>query len=292
MSNLKAFSRARAEADDQEIERLEAEQANEEEIRKVENTPAPENPQEANWAKRYADLRRLDQKKEAEWRKREEELKAKLEEARKSSPGSVPVTKEELEDYIERYPKVGALINKIVQDELSLRLAGNEERLAKIDELEASASEEAARKALAKRVPEYFGDSDELLPDGSPAIVNRAEFYDWLDSKKDDPIDGWVYDAINKSLNVGQAAAAINQWMRETNFSVEEKPKRKSKKSDADAASSVRTTGKPTIGESSKGDYDFTESQIGRMNFREFEKFESAIEEARLAGRILYDISA
>lgn len=293
MANLKAFSQARAKREDEEIARLEAEQQEEIEIQEVENTPAPEDPAEANWAKRYADHRRLLQKKENDWKAREAELLAQVEQARSSQPNAVPVTQEELEDYINEYPKVGALINKIVENQLKGRMAGSEKDLADLKKDREELKEERAKSALAKRVPEFFG-TDGLLEDGSKAIVERQEFHDWAMATENDPEDGWIFEAVYQSLNVGQAAAAINLWKSENNFSVEsKKSKRKTKaKSDADAASSVRTTGKPTISESGKGDYDYSDSSVQRMSDAEYIQHEEAIEKAQREGRYLYDLSA
>lgn len=293
MSNLKAFSQARAQREDEEIAALEAEQQEDQELQEELSQPAPSDPVEANWAKRYADLRAHTAKQQKDWKAREAELQKQAEAARQSQPNAVPVTEEELEDYINTYPKVGALINKIVENQLQSRMKGSEEKLAELEADREALKEEKAKKALAKRVPEFFGDDDGLLSDGSQAIVARPEFNDWVMSTQDDPEDGWIFEAIYQSLNVGQAAAAINLWKSETGFSVGGKPKRKTKaKSDADAASSVRTAGKPTISESGKGDYDYSDSQVARMSSREFEQHEEAIEKAQREGRYLYDLSA
>lgn len=108
MSNLKAFSQARAQREDEEIAALEAEQQEDQELQEELSQPAPSDPVEANWAKRYADLRAHTAKQQKDWKAREAELQKQAEAARQSQPNAVPVTEEELEDYINTYPKVGA----------------------------------------------------------------------------------------------------------------------------------------------------------------------------------------
>jgi hypothetical protein len=277
-----AFANARQEQDDADIEAYEKSLVQQEEEKKIEETPAEGVEAEA-WKKRHADTRRAWQKEKDAWSQREKELLAQVEQVRNSQAGAVPVTEEEMDAYIQKYPKVGAVISRLVNRGVQEALSGQQDRLSKIDEIEGDLRRERASKKLHELQPEFFGAGGKL-PNGEPSISERKEFWDWLsDQPQEDQ------NVMNDGVDAYKASRLINDW-KVTSGYLSQKPKSKNR-NPVDAAAAVSTTRKPTVAEGPKGDYDFTESQIDKMSAREFEKYEEAIDEARAAGRIHYDIS-
>lgn len=278
-----AFAQARQEQDDAEIEAYEKSLLEQKEEQKLEEIPAADAEAEA-WKKRHGDTRRAWQKDRDEWSRREKELLAQVEQARSSQASAIPVTAEELDAYVAKYPKVGALIQRMVSENVEARLEKYKDRLDEVENLKTESKQAKASALLAELQPDFFGVNGKL-PNGEPSIVKRKEFWDWLsDQPQEDQ------DVMNDGVDARKASRLINDWKMTSGY-VSSSKKTKSR-NPADAAAAVSTARRPTIADTSKsGDYDFTESQVDRMTAREYEKYEDAIDEARAAGRFLYDLS-
>lgn len=265
--------------DDAEIARLEAEARGEvpleEEPADTETTGDPE---EDSFKKRYGDLRRHMQTKEAEFNQKITELTARLNEASKDDV-KLPASEAEMQEFMDTYPKVGNVVQSMITKGVNEALEKLDGRLKKVDELEAKTAQEKA-----------FQELDKLHPDFFPEIVKSQEFHDWVKEQKTLGYD-WVYEAIyEQSTNAKLAADAISKFKASRTTSDE---KKKSKANPKDAARSTKVGNASTAPkDEGKGKlYDFSESMVDKMSNREYEANEEAINKAIADGRFNWDIS-
>lgn len=236
-------------------------------------------PEEKTYKKRYGDLRRHSQNQINEHKatitkleERISELESELKKAGSTDGGSLPSTEEEFKQWASEYPNAAKVLKALARETIKEE---NEIVHRKIKELEIEKEETAKEKVLNKirKKHPYFDD-----------LSNDADFHDWLE------VQPKVFqDSIYE--NSGDADAAIrviDLFVQETGYG---KPKDKKKaNSSADSAKTVGTFKQAVEVEDNK--YLFKESQIAKMSTNEFLKHYDAIEEARLNGKILYDVSA
>ena len=216
-------------------------------------------PEEANYKKRYGDLRRHAQKKENELQRQIDELKSKMENA----SASLPTSEEEIRQWAETNPKAAAIIKAIAGEQAEK--TSNELR-TKFQELEATAEEIAKEKELVK-IRKKVEDFDE--------IISSNEFHDWVEKQRP-LVQTAVYDGASDDV-----IWAISLF----------KDASKPDTSDVDAAKATGNRKRTSIA-SDGGAGRFSESQVARMSSAEYEKNEEAISKAMREGKFVYDLSA
>jgi len=261
----------------------------EEDLDNLENAPElnievdPADAEEVTFKKRYGDLRRHMQQKDAETAQKIQELTERLNKASDKNV-KLPASEEEMEDFMKSYPKVGSVVSSMISKQVDAALEKLDTRLKKVDELEIKTAEDKAKQELSKLHPDFFGDSDKK--DG---IVYQQEFHDWLTDQKAQGYV-WVYDAIYNNLNPKIASDAIKKYKVEVLGTSDGKKAKKD--NPKDAAASVKSGGRSAPEKSSDGrKYRFKESEIDAMSSREYEAQYDEIEEAMANGLVLLDIS-
>lgn len=221
----------------------------------------PEQPsqKEQTFEKRYGDLRRFSQQKEAELTKQIEALKKQVEGGPKPS-----ATLEEVKQWVNTNPKAAAFIQEIAKEQISQEASSLEER---INELKKS-SGELEREREMSRILNAHPDFNEITRDD--------EFHTWA-STQPQRVQDMIYDSPAQDVI----------WALSLYKKSKSKPVRDN---DMDAATAVNSkSASPDI--SSRKEVLYTESQVEAMSSSEYEEHEEAIQKAIKAGKFKYDIT-
>ena len=258
-------------------EQLEAELAELEAIKNGEKTAPTEEiePTEAKkgWEKRYSDLRSFSQKKENELRKEIDTLKGQLSDAVQKQV-KFPKSKEEVKAWLSKYPDVGAIVETIALEKV-----------------------EALRGEMAEKEANVLKRSYEVEFDRCLNRITSAH-NDFFEIREDDAFAEWLEKQPKYVRNAFEADPSYDELddMADTVISALElykfKTKPVEKKSDdrREAAKSVtRTTNASPRSE--RDPNQIFESDIAKMNIREYEKNEAEIMKAMREGRVVYDLS-
>ena len=267
--------RKRLEEDEEEIKRLEAEQAGEPEEQKEEVTEEAEadtedeektlSAEERSFKKRYGDLRRHTQKKEKEWEEKFEALKKTT-----TRQGLVPPkSDEDIESWAKEHPDVAGIIETIAAKKAQEMFKKAEIRLQELDEAQA----EITRTKAEAKIKETHTDFDELR--------ESDEFHDWADEQPK-----WVKDALyENSDDPASVVRVIDLYKIDKGLtSNDKKTKRKA------AASTVTKRSKTQVDAEGVSD-SISESQVARMSTKEFEERSDEINKAIRSGKFIYDMS-
>jgi hypothetical protein len=267
--------RKRLEEDEEEIKRLEAEQAGEPEEQKEEVTEEAEadtedeektlSAEERSFKKRYGDLRRHTQKKEKEWEEKFEALKKTT-----TRQGLVPPkSDEDIESWAKEHPDVAGIIETIAAKKAQEMFKKAEIRLQELDEAQA----EITRTKAEAKIKETHTDFDELR--------ESDEFHDWADEQPK-----WVKDALyENSDDPASVVRVIDLYKIDKGLtSNDKKTKRKA------AASTVTKRSKTQVDTEGVSD-SISESQVAKMSTKEFEERSDEINKAIRSGKFIYDIS-
>ena len=173
----------------------------------------------------------------------------------KTSPG-LP-TAEEAEEWAKANPKAAAIIRAIAMGETA---SASEEINTIKDKL--NRAEQEAR--IFKVHPDF------------ESITSEDEFHEWAEQQPQS-VQNLIY-----SNSADDVIWAIGQYKKETKT---EKPN--PKKEAAKAVSSKTSSAEPKT----EGKGRFTESMVSRMSMSEYEKNETAIQEAMRNGTFIYDLS-
>ena len=261
----------RIKRDEEELEKLKAEQKGETE--KVEETEEeklekekPANAEEKTFKKRYGDLRRHTQQKEKDFQKQIDELKNQLDTATRKEM-KLPKSDEDLETWAKEYPDVAAIVETIAIKKAKEQSQVLEKRIKEIDEMSIEASKEKAEVELLKMHPDF----SEIREDDS--------FHEWADEQPK-----WVQDALYENNDDARSAArAIDLYKADKNITTK-KPRSK------DAAKAVNAKSEsPALDNDTSG--AIKESDVQKMSAQEYEKYSDEIMESIRSGKFIYDLS-
>lgn len=287
-NNVKYKNLEKARAEDEELERLEAEyiKANDPDAVVAPASPEPPKDEDKTWEVRYANLRSFSQKQINEVKREKEQevndLKKRIADLEKSSQ-RMPENEAELDSWVKDYPDLArvlmGLMRKQAREETDTVRADLEAlRNERQEETLALQREAAVRKVVATH-PDFFD------------LIETDDFKEWVNSQPEvrgPKIGQALHDALyNNETDADAAIQAVNIYKMDKGVTT--KPERK-RKEIVEAASSVRRTnsGNP---QSENGKPTFSESQIERMSLREYEKVEDDIDLAKREGRFVYDIT-
>jgi DNA repair exonuclease SbcCD ATPase subunit len=229
----------------------------------------PANKEEGNFKKRYGDLRRHSQKKEAELQKQIDELKSQLEMSTKQQI-KLPKSEEELEQWAKEYPDVAKIVETIAIKKAQEQAKTIEDRLKEIDNMAYTAKKEKAEAELMRLHPDF------------DVIRDTDDFHEWVDKQPN-----WVQQALYENeTDARSAARAIDLYKADMGID----KKRKDQPNSRDAAKSVM----PSRGSSpsqKEGSGYIKESDVERMSAREYESRQEEIVAAIKAGKFIYDLS-
>ena len=252
---------AQEEGDQQE------EQSESESVAKEQQLDAkePETGEERTYRKRYDDIRKLQTNTAAELKA----IKAQLENAKEQGLVRPPKSDEDIQAWADKYPDVAAIVETIAEKKAQEKFSVAEERLRQIDEM----SEEANRSKSMDVIRASHSDFDDLK--------ESDEFHDWAGEQPK-----WVQDALYENQDDPRSVVRVIDL-----YKVDKGLDTKSRKKSSKAAASAVVTKRSTKPSQADTEVTFTESQIGRMSMKDFEKHQDAIMEAQRTGKFVYDLS-
>lgn len=232
-----------------------------------EQSTKPLTAEEETFKKRYGDLRRHMQEQKALWEKEKEKLS--------KAPQSLPATEEEVEQWIEDYPQVAAIVRSLAMKEAEKEASSKfEETKALAESLRIQKYEleqEKSETAIMKAHPDF----KEIREDNA--------FHDWA-SKQPKVIQDALYENSDDAPSV---ISVLNLYKSETG----EKPKpKKNKSSEADAASFIDGRSNTALNEDGSKS-KWTESKVDKLSDIEYAKYADDIDAAVADGTFVYDIS-
>ena len=225
----------------------------------------PETGEERTYKKRYDDIRKLQSNTAAELKA----IKAQLENAKEQGIVRPPKSDEDIQAWADKYPDVAAIVETIAEKKAQEKFSVAEDRLRQIDEM----SEEANRSKSMDVIRDSHSDFDDLK--------ESDEFHDWAGEQPK-----WVQDALYENQDDPRSVVRVIDLYK-GDKGLDTKSRKKSTKEAASAVVTKRST-KPSQVDT---EVTFTESQIGRMSMKDFEKHQDAIMEAQRTGKFVYDLS-
>ena len=222
--------------------------------------------EEANFKKRYGDLRRHQQAKEAEYKKRLEALEAQLKDRGVVDPAA---SKEQIQAWAKQNPQAEKLMRALVDDQAESKLSDIDRRLAAVEQMEAQAKKRKAEAELMSIHPDF------------ETIRGDDAFHAWA-KEQPEVMQVALYD---NPEDVKGVARVLDLYKADKGI----KTKRQAS-ADNSAAKSVRarSAAKPEADESKSF---LSESIVAKMSAKEFEKRFEEIIEAQKSGKFVYDLS-
>ena len=238
--------------DEEELEQLLAEQKGEVKEEAEEQEPEPTSAEEKTFKKRYGDLRRHAQQKEADLQSQIDQLRTQLDESTKKQI-KLPKSDEDIEAWAKEYPDVAGIL---------------EDKLKQIDEMQVSATKERAEVELLKLHPDFVD------------IREDDDFHNWAEEQPK-----WVQQALYENDNDAKSAArAIDLYKSDRNIG-------KKKSTSKDAAFATNTKSSRTKPQTNDESSYLKESQVQKMSSQEYEKRADEVMEAIRTGKFVYDVS-
>ena len=253
--------------DEEELEQLIAENKGEVKEEAEEQEPEPTSAEEKTFKKRYGDLRRHAQQKEADLQTQIDQLRTQLDESTKKQI-KLPKTDEDIEAWAKEYPDVAGIVETIAIKKSREQSKALEDRIKEIDEMQISATKEKAEVELLKLHPDFVD------------IREDDDFHNWAEEQPK-----WVQQALYENDNDAKSAArAIDLYKADRNIG-----KKKSTSKDAAFATNTKTSRtKPQTNDESSY---LKESQVQKMSSQEYEKRADEVMEAIRTGKFVYDVS-
>ena len=253
--------------DEEELEQLIAENKGEVKEEAQEQEPEPTSAEEKTFKKRYGDLRRHAQQKEADLQTQIDQLRTQLEESTKKEL-SLPKSDEDIEAWAKQHPDVAAIVETIAIKKSKEQSKELEDRIQKINEMQESATKEKAEVELLKLHPDFVD------------IREDDDFHNWAEEQPQ-----WVQKALYENDNDAKSAArAIDLYKADRNIG-----KKKTSSKDAAIATNPKSTRtKPQTNEESTY---LKESQVQKMSSQEYERRADEVMEAIRTGKFIYDVS-
>ncbi len=228
--------------------------------------------EEATFKKRYGDLRRYSNKQLKEMKKRLEELEAKT--VSRTIP-DIPEDEEEYEEWVKNYPDAAKFISVVATKEAKKATESLAEQVAELKKQEQVIAREKAAIALTKMRPDW------------EQIQSEAEFWDWVE---DEEQPKWVMEAM-EGIDYKSIARVIDLYKLDKGRTTpNQETKKKPREANLDAADlSIKgtrhTDPKPSSGKVWK------ESDVQKMNSKQYEAAQDEIMKAINEGRFVHDIS-
>ena len=253
--------------DEEELEQLIAENKGEVKEEAQEQEPEPTSAEEKTFKKRYGDLRRHAQQKEADLQEQINQLKEQLDSATKKQI-ELPKSDEDIEAWTKKYPDVAGIVETIAIKKSKEQAQELESRIQKINEMQESATKEKAEVELLKLHPDFVD------------IREDDDFHNWAEEQPQ-----WVQKALYENDNDALSAArAIDLYKADKNIG-----KKKTSSKDAALATNPKSTRtKPQTNEESTY---LKESQVQKMSSQEYERRADEVMEAIRSGKFVYDVS-
>ena len=253
--------------DEEELEQLLAEQKGEVKEEAEEQEPEPTSAEEKTFKKRYGDLRRHAQQKEADLQSQIDQLRTQLDESTKKQI-KLPKSDEDIEAWAKEYPDVAGIVETIAIKKSREQAKALEDKIKQIDEMQVSATKERAEVELLKLHPDFVD------------IREDDDFHNWAEEQPK-----WVQQALYENDNDAKSAArAIDLYKSDRNIG-------KKKSTSKDAAFATNTKSSRTKPQTNDESSYLKESQVQKMSSQEYEKRADEVMEAIRTGKFVYDVS-
>ena len=253
--------------DEEELEQLIAENKGEVKAEAEEQEPEPTSAEEKTFKKRYGDLRRHAQQKEADLQEQINQLRDQLDTATKKQI-ELPKSDEDIEAWTKKYPDVAAIVETIAIKKSKEQAQELESRIQKINEMQESATKEKAEVELLRLHPDFVD------------IREDDDFHNWAEEQPQ-----WVQKALYENDNDALSAArAIDLYKADKNIG-------KKKTSSKDAALATNPKSPRTKPQTNEESTYLKESQVQKMSSQEYERRADEVMEAIRTGKFIYDVS-
>jgi hypothetical protein len=229
------------------------------------STERPENAEERVFKKRYGDLKRHYDSTLGKHKDEVRTLRTQLEQSSKQFVP--PKSKDELEAWRKEYPDVYDMVETIAMTKADTRAKEMEDKYQNLQVQQEQISREKAEVELLKAHPDFQD------------IRSKDEFHEWA-AKQDPIIQGWLYE---NTANASLAGRAIDLYKMDSGISKLSKKQETAVKNEA--ARAITKTAKATEVEMPKKKV-WSNSEISKMNVREYAKHEEEIDKAVREGRI------
>lgn len=278
---MPVYKNDRAAREDAELEALEAEyrkefgEPTEENEVVVPSEPPVVDKEEETWKKRHGDLRSYTSRQLNDKDKEILELQRQLKETERKGQ-QLPRNKEEATQWVKDYPDLARVLTTMIEEQTDIVREDVRTVREELENERQNAAEEKAVRKLLEKHEDFF------------TIRETPEFVEWVESqfeKRGERYGQMIFDSLYKNKTDAEAVIqTVNLYKADTKKVTTSRP-------DREAATKVaRSTPSQPATNGGKG-RQFSESEIEKMSFREYEKWEDEIDTARLEGRIIYDIS-
>lgn len=220
--------------------------------------------EEKNFKKRYGDLRRHTQAKEAEYKERLAALQDQLQNG--TNPGTTP---EQIQAWAKRNPQAEQVIRALADEQAQAKLKEVESRLQFVEKQEKQAKRKSAEAKLMALHPDF------------DAIRQDDAFHEWA-KEQPEVMQAALY---NDPDDVKGVARVLDLYKADKGIKTKKQPV-----AGKDAAKSVkaRSAAQPQADDS---DSMLSESKVAKMSPKEFEKRQEEIQDAMRSGKFIYDMS-
>ena len=229
--------------------------------------------EEETFKKRYGDLRRYQQEKENEFKRKIKELEERL---LNTNNEPLPTTEEELQEWVNKYPVVANMVKALARKEAEKLDTKYADKVSRVEELEKEAIIKREMNKLMRLQPDFYGDN---------GILASPEFADWVENHA----KPWAREALTtvEDVDAEKASDAIELFKVQTSWGKKKVNESENKMQTAASVQSPRNT-KPA---QTVRKYKFSESQVEKMSQREYDAKEEEILEAMRTGQFEYDLS-
>ena len=264
-SNANSRRIAEAEAELEELDSKQEEVEEKAEPVETKEEKAPDTGEERTYKKRYDDLRKMQQRQAEELKA----IKTQLENAKEQGVVRPPKSDEDIQAWADKYPDVAAIVETIAEKKAQEKFSYAEDRLQQIDEMTA----EADRNKSLDSIRTAHSDFDDLK--------ESDEFHDWAGEQPK-----WVQDALYENQDDPRSVIRVIDLYK-SDKGMDTKSRKKATKDAAKAVVNKRATKPDTVDMEGA----FSESQVKKMNDKEFESNMDAIIESQRTGKFIYDLS-
>lgn len=237
--------------------------------------PAPEpdaelGAEEKTFKQRYGDLRRHQQAEKAEYERLLQVEREKADQALRAAV-KYPKTEDEVAKWMKDFPDVAGIVQTIALKTVHDNSGDTAKTKEELASLKSELASERALQRLLKKHPDFL----EIRAD--------SEFHEWAKLQPK-----WVQAALYENESDDEACArVIDLYKMDSQKSAKAAaPARDVRRESATAVRSPSAS-QPFDGEKRK----WKESEVDKMNPREYERYEDDIEKAMREGRFEYDLS-
>jgi|TARA_R110001583_G_scaffold1990_2_gene14847 hypothetical protein len=230
----------------------------------LEEDEAPQ--KRTNYKKRYDDLKKHYDQKIADFKQKEQELTAAAVERQPAY--APPKTTEELNEFREQYPDLYETVETVAHQQSEQQMQALQQKMSVLEQRESNLQRREAEETLKSRHPDFED------------IRGDDKFHEWA-TEQPEAIQSWIYENPD---NVTLAIKAIDLYKMETGITTKSKAKTKQSQPKSSAADFVSTK---TTSVDTKEPRIWSEREIAALSMKQFDKYESEIDEAIMEGRVV-----